>query len=490
MSDKHFCFVCRAVKVFHYLKNNLSKLTTFLNRNTVILAFQLQNLIDTININLDLVFFSVRRAIRAIISKELRSSEISKFQIVNTLIDHIRITDSLEPKHISRWMINHSQLRKNVRIFQSIIKTLLEKSFFESIDVNSIHNSVRHSSSIDDSLETSRTRRQHRLTSEKKSVNRNLFEFFNNSSRSSAKVETSSRRSSSTFDTSIEKNIYHRSFDSDSRFITSTSNMSRQIDAHTQRIIDAAFDNYVTRHSSSQNSSDSQELSKSQNVLDVDNDHDTSTWRFEDFDFFDSHLSAKYESESMIRDDKNVYYRNVHFFIERILDLVATKNHDVVKINLNTCLQNIALIWYIDELTILKRFELRQIDLTKEWINSLKKRFKFNQFVAINSLIAERFFIVDVCNDREPFSYVQQIVNYVKNVSFDFIYHQLIWAWRNLDSKLKRNIDAFTETTTLTQFFEKIEAKKKIWQNVYRNRNNQFNQRNRDDRDRVDDKTD
>ena len=201
-------------------------------------------------------------------------------------------------------------------------------------------------------------------------------------------------------------------------------------------------------------------------------------------------MTSKYESKSMIKDDKNVYYRNVYLFIERILNLVITKNHDVVKINLNTCLQNIVLIWYIDELTILKRFELRQIDLTKKWINSFKKRFKFNQFVVINSLITKRFFIVDVRNDRESFSYVQQIVNYVKDVNFDIIYHQLIWAWRNLDSKLKRDIDAFIETTTLTQFFEKIEIKKKIWQNVYRNRNNQFNQRDRDDRDRVDDKID
>ena len=450
----------------------------------------MQDLIDTININFDLVFFSVRRAIRAIISKELRSSEISKAQIANIFIDHIRITNNLESKHIFRWIVNHSQLRKNVRIFQSIIKTLFEKSFFESIDVNSIHNFVRHSSSIDDSLKTSRTRRHHRLTSKKENVNRNLFGFFNISFRSSTKVEASSRRSSNTFDTSIEKDIYYRSFDSDSRFITSTSNMSKQIDAHIQRIIDAAFDSYVTRHSSSQNSSNFQKSSESQSVFDVDNDHDTLAWRFENFDFFDSHLSAKYESKSMIRNDKNVYYRNVHLFIERILNLVVTKNHDVVKINLNTCLQNIVLIWYIDELTVLKRFELRQIDLTKKWINLFKKRFKFNQFVVINSLIAERFFIVDVRNDRESFSYVQQIVSYVKNVNFDFIYHQLIWTWRNLDSKFKRDIDAFIETTTLTQFLEKIKIKKKIWQNMYRSRNSQFNQRNRDDRDRVGDKTD
>ena len=104
--------------------------------------------------------------------------------------------------------------------------------------------------------------------------------------------------------------------------------------------------------------------------------------------------------------------------------------------------------------------------------------------------MTKRYFVVDVRNDRELVNYVQQIVNHVKNVNFDNIFHQFIWVWRNFDSKLKRDIDASNEIITLTQFLKKIEIKKKIWQNVYRNRSNQFNQRDRDDRDRVDDKID
>ena len=100
-------------------------------------------------------------------------------------------------------------------------------------------------------------------------------------------------------------------------------------------------------------------------------------------------------------------------------------------------------------------------------------------------MVAERFSIADVRNDREPSSYVQQIVSYAKDASFDSTYHQLTWAWRNLDPELKRDIDAPTETTTLAQFLEKVEAKKKIWQNVYRSRNSQSSQRDRDDRGRA-----
>ena len=41
----------------------------------------------------------------------------------------------------------------------------------------------------------------------------------------------------------------------------------------------------------------------------------------------------------MIYDDENIYYRNVHIFIERMLDLIAIKNQKLVKINLNIYLK-------------------------------------------------------------------------------------------------------------------------------------------------------
>ena len=46
-----------------------------------------------------------------------------------------------------------------------------------------------------------------------------------------------------------------------------------------------------------------------------------------------------YDIESMIRDDKNIYYRNVHIFIKRMLDLITIKNQKFVKINLNIYLK-------------------------------------------------------------------------------------------------------------------------------------------------------
>ena len=46
----------------------------------------------------------------------------------------------------------------------------------------------------------------------------------------------------------------------------------------------------------------------------------------------------------MIRDDKNVYYRNVHLFIEKILNLIAIKSQEFIKINFNICFRDNVLI--------------------------------------------------------------------------------------------------------------------------------------------------
>ena len=52
-----------------------------------------------------------------------------------------------------------------------------------------------------------------------------------------------------------------------------------------------------------------------------------------------------------------------------------------------------------------------------------RKCFKFNQSTIINVLIIEHYFILNVRNNRKSINYVQQIINYAKNINFDNIFH-------------------------------------------------------------------
>ena len=123
----------------------------------------------------------------------------------------------------------------------------------------------------------------------------------------------------------------------------------QSLDEAIQRLIAAVVDRtiefYIRRNSFQRNSSKPFDSQKNQSIVDVIvEDDETSQWRSKKLDFFDFHFSSFYETDLMIRNDKNFYYRNVHFFCERIHDLTIIKNEKLVKANLNICLRNIAFI--------------------------------------------------------------------------------------------------------------------------------------------------
>ena len=223
--------------------------------------------------------------------------------------------------------------------------------------------------------------------------------------------------------------------------------------------------------------SESFEFFDSSDSFDENND-ENSFWRFEDLNFFDIKLSTFFEFDSMIKNDKNVYYRNVYLFCERIRNLIVIKSEKLIRINLNICFFDYALIWYISELKTLNRVDLRNFFLEKDWIKKFKLRFKLNHFAVIDALVFERYILVDVRSDRESSSYVQQIVSHVMNANFQNTHQQFIWAWKNLDFSLKRDISTSNDITSLTNFLHLIENKKKVWQKLY------TRDENRDDRDR------
>ena len=70
-------------------------------------------------------------------------------------------------------------------------------------------------------------------------------------------------------------------------------------------------------------------------------------------------LDKSYGKGKVITVGKDVYYRSVILFIERIKDLVSVKGTILVRSNINTCLRGAALTWYTAELSNLERVGLR-----------------------------------------------------------------------------------------------------------------------------------
>ena len=119
-------------------------------------------------------------------------------------------------------------------------------------------------------------------------------------------------------------------------------------------------------------------------------------WNVIDLDYFNSHLDKSYDKGEIVIVDKDLYFRSVILFIERIKDIVVIKSNALIRINLNISLRGIALKWYIIELFNLKRIDLRNNsrDIEK-WYNVLLARFKELLEIALSHLIFEKYTLID-----------------------------------------------------------------------------------------------
>ena len=102
------------------------------------------------------------------------------------------------------------------------------------------------------------------------------------------------------------------------------------------------------------------------------------------------------------------------------------------------------------------------------WCQALVQRFKESQSVALSKFTTERFTLSNVRNHRQPSHYIQSIIRYAKGANMDSIYNQLTFAYNDLDLDLRRDIQRSTESTTILSFTLALEAKKKVWQDIYR----------------------
>lgn len=102
------------------------------------------------------------------------------------------------------------------------------------------------------------------------------------------------------------------------------------------------------------------------------------------------------------------------------------------------------------------------------WCHALVQSFKETQSVALSKLTSEKFTLSDVRNHGQPSQYVQAIIRHAKGANMDGVYNQLTFAYNGLDPELRQDIQPPTESTTILTFTQMLEAKKEVWQEIYR----------------------
>ncbi len=109
---------------------------------------------------------------------------------------------------------------------------------------------------------------------------------------------------------------------------------------------------------------------------------------------------------------KDVYYRNVVLFVQRLQSLVTFKEAALVKANITTSLRNSALELYTSELSNFDRDALNNNLGVKSWVNTLSHCFKVPTSVAFDLLTDETYSLDNARAQRPPAHYVRAIMRH------------------------------------------------------------------------------
>lgn len=84
----------------------------------------------------------------------------------------------------------------------------------------------------------------------------------------------------------------------------------------------------------------------------------TERWNQIDLGYFDPHFNRIYEKSEIVSVGKDIYYRNVVFFVHGLQSLVTFKKVDLMKTIIIMLLWSSTLKWYISELSNFDRYIL------------------------------------------------------------------------------------------------------------------------------------
>jgi hypothetical protein len=199
-------------------------------------------------------------------------------------------------------------------------------------------------------------------------------------------------------------------------------------------------------------------------------------WIAVDLEFFDSIYDEQFTitTDSMQHVDKNIYFRNVHFFIDRVKNIAVIKEIETVRNNLYTCLRDTVMIWYTAELFEKAKELVKTKNNLDVWKSYLIKRFRDRLNVAMIIIIKERYIMNNARRRRESREYVSVIMRTARSVELKSKSHQIMMIYNDLNLKFQSNISMSTLITQIQNFLQHLNDKKNIWWDLV-NRNRNYN---------------
>ena len=202
------------------------------------------------------------------------------------------------------------------------------------------------------------------------------------------------------------------------------------------------------------------------------NSFDNEDWKTffqtQNVEFFDSTLNESYDSGDVVQIKKNVYYKNVYLFVERIKNAVNMYTTEKVRFNLFSCLKKTVQIWYTENLSDFEKKALRSLNIEIEkWCDVLIKKFKQSIFSALQFFSSKSYFFDDLKNKKNMSNFVFSVIKHAKTINIADVHDQLIWIYNVIVFELARNIDFSKKIIFVSIFFKQLDNKRKIWFRIY-----------------------
>ena len=214
--------------------------------------------------------------------------------------------------------------------------------------------------------------------------------------------------------------------------------------------------------------SNSQNTSTSQNVVNNDN---FNRWNVDEIDFFDFNYDDKFVviKEVMKHVDKNIYFRDVNDFINRVKNMINVKDVEFVRQNLYICFRETTMIWYIIVLIEKQKRFVKFDENVDEWVLVFRKRFKKFFFIVMIIIIKKRYIMKNARRKRKSLKYVHVITKTAKFTKMN-IFFQICFIYNDINFEFRRDLsDSSKFHVIMNSFFVLINRKKKIWWNISRN---------------------
>ena len=192
----------------------------------------------------------------------------------------------------------------------------------------------------------------------------------------------------------------------------------------------------------------------------------SSKWNPGEIGFFDPNHDNKSMEEGAPPIEyvgKDLYFRDVHLFLEHARDYIPVRGEEQLRTHLWTCLKGRAMNWWLGELGDDGKKLVKLGRGIEEWELKLTTRFKKPTNVAIDAVLKERYTIRDAANHREPHEYAQKILRSAKDAQFTSLRNQLDIIYNGLDAELRRDLRRPKDTTTLEEFMSDLDEFKHDW---------------------------